>query len=419
MVSKMKAEISVADAVLKPAEAIATTEIQKTAEILKAVSPAPYAEARHIFNYLSAFNQLSGCRAELGFSHNHNFSHNTAEAGLSLDEILEKRLRHEPIQYIFKSWQFRHLELYLDSRVLIPRPETEITVEKALNCLSQLQDLSSHYQEDYRQDFAVLKNSSATEDLNNSSVAEEKPALVKEGNAFTEEKPALKVLDLGCGSGAIGLSLALECPGIEVVCTDISEAALEVARINYVNYETGFNYETGYKNAYLQKNQNGLSAKPPSRVSFLQGDWFGALKEQNPQSRRGYKNRKGQKNSQEHKSRQRFHLIVSNPPYISDFEELPKQVQDYEPAVALRGGTDGFEAVEKIINYAGEYLEDGGQLVVELAPNQAARARDLAVSKGYQNVQIHKDLAKRQRVLSCQKPGRNNQQMSKAARVMG
>ncbi len=397
----MKAEISARTAAPEPADAptdaLKTTEVQKVAEILQAVSPAPYAEARHIFNYLSAFNQLSGCRAEFGFSHNHNFSHNTAEAGLSLEEILDKRLKHEPVQYIFKSWQFRHLELYLDSRVLIPRPETEITVEKALNCLLQLQDFSSHYErdcqqgykQDYQKDFAGFNSPSSL-----------------------QKEPVLRVLDLGCGSGAIGLSLALEFPGVEVVCTDISEAALEVARINYFNYET-LNYEMGYKNACGQKNknQNKLSAKSPSRVSFLQGDWFEALKEQNQQNRRG------------HKSRQRFHLIVSNPPYISDFEELPKQVQDYEPAVALRGGPDGFEAVEKIISQGYEYLEDAGQLVVELAPDQAARAVDLAVSKGYQNVQIHKDLAKRQRVLSCQKPGRNNrrnnQQMLKTAKVTG
>ena len=266
-------------------------------EKLSAVSECPEAEARFIFQELKT-------------------------TSLSLQEILDLRLANQPLQYIFNSWQFRYLDLYLDSRVLIPRPETEVTVELALWCLKSL----------------------------------------------SEEK--IRVLDLGCGTGAIGLSILKEQKSsvelessIELVCVDISPEAIEVAQLNLdINFP-----ETG-----------NLSESIPD-IQFKTGDWFKALD-----------------------SNELFHLIVSNPPYISATEDLPKEVEDYEPEVALRSGVTGFEDVEQIILESKDWLFKGGWLVVELAPHQAHQAKELALSLNFQNVKIHFDLTGRQRILVAQ-----------------
>ena len=107
------------------------------------------------------------------------------------EQMLQRLLAGEPLQYVLGSWGFRRLDLFLDNRVLIPRPETEIVVGVAL------EELASRSQ--------MLSNQSASQ-----------------GAAGTGLPPRLLAADLGCGSGAIGLSLAAECPNAEVICTDIS-----------------------------------------------------------------------------------------------------------------------------------------------------------------------------------------------------
>ena len=156
-----------------------------------------------------------------------------------LSKLIARRLTGEPLQYVLGRWQFRELDLFVDDRVLIPRPETEILVGYALEeCKSKKNQL--------------------------------------------DETRSLNVADLGCGSGAIGLSIAREIQEVSVWCTDVSEGAIAVTRANLAGL--------------------GMVGQ---KVSISQGSWFEAL----PQE-----------------MLEKFDVIISNPPYISDSEELPPEV---------------------------------------------------------------------------------------------
>ena len=244
-----------------------------------------------------------------------------AEVMLNLDEratvrtepffldLVERRAAGEPLQYVIGQWGFRRLDLFVDKRVLIPRPETEMVVQVALNELN-----------------AMVKPSHPT------------------------------VVDLGTGSGAIALSLAVEVPGAKVWATDASAEALEVARANVA----------------------GIGTLAASRVRLEQGSWFDPL----PVLLKGH-----------------VQLVVSNPPYIADGEELPSEVADWEPASALRAGPTGLEDIQRIIKEAPTWLSDPGVLVLELAPHQAMDAIRLAVEAGFRDVETRLDLAERERIL--------------------
>ena len=219
----------------------------------------------------------------------------------------ERRRQGEPIQYVLGRWGFRTLDLMVDGRVLIPRPETEVVAGHALA------------EVDRRQGDRVL------------------------------------VVDLGTGSGAIGLSVAAERDGAEVWLTDTSPDALAVARANLA----------------------GLG-RPAARVTVVEGAWFDAL----PDDARGT-----------------LDVVVSNPPYIAQHEELPAAVVDWEPASALVAGPEGTEDLVRLIDEARDWLAPGGALVLELAPWQAAPMAERAVVAGYTDVRVEPDLAGLDRVL--------------------
>jgi release factor glutamine methyltransferase len=224
--------------------------------------------------------------------------------------MVERRLSGEPLQYALGSWGFRRLDLLVDSRTLIPRPETEIVVEEAMR-----------------------------------EAARVRPA------------GGLVAVDLGTGSGAIALSLAVElAPPIEVWATDRSDDALAVARANLA----------------------GLGGFAATHVQMAAGDWFDAL----PSDLKGS-----------------VHLVVSNPPYVADHENLPAEVADWEPHDALFAGPTGLEAIDAIVGGAPSWLATPGTLVVELAPHQAVEAAALALAAGFGEVEIKPDLAGRDRVL--------------------
>jgi release factor glutamine methyltransferase len=138
----------------------------------------------------------------------------TARAERLLSSMLERRLDGEPVQYVLGHWAFRTLDLLVDPRVLIPRPETEVVVEVALAELAWLRD---------------------------------------RGLPPAGRQPV--VVDLGTGSGAIALSIAAEQACVEVWATDVSEDALAVAAANLA----------------------GLGTLAAGRVRFVHGDWWGAL----------------------------------------------------------------------------------------------------------------------------------------------
>ena len=167
-------------------------------------------------------------------------------------------------------------------------------------------------------------------------------------------QPPLRVLDLGTGTGAIALALAKAWPAAKVVAAEQSEEALALAR----------------ENAEVC----GLAA----RLDFLQSDWFSAL----PAS-------------------DRFDLIVSNPPYLSDEETDATQpeVKEFEPRRALSAGSDSAVALEQIIRGARNRLAAGGCLALETGIAQHTRLRALLQAEGYGNSESLKDLTGRDRFL--------------------
>jgi release factor glutamine methyltransferase len=262
----------------------------------------------------------------------------------AVHRMAQRRCEGEPLQYVLQEWSFRHLDVRLDRRALIPRPETEQVVEIALEELRGL-----------------------------SRMVGDNPA------------DCLVVADLGTGSGVIALSIALEGTGafvspmpirgqgpsgdadLEVWATDQSVAALDLARDNLARLA-------------------GTDALAASRVRLAEGSWFDAL----PQHLRS-----------------RVHLVVSNPPYVSatEWSVLDHEVRDYEPRVALVAGETGLEVLEMLLDQARRWLAPGGSLVLELAPHQASTLSGAAESKGYVDVGVRPDLAGRARSLVARWPG--------------
>jgi release factor glutamine methyltransferase len=204
-------------------------------------------------------------------------------------------------------WAFRRLDLLVDSRVLIPRPETELLVEHVTRyAMQKIRDV---------------------------------------GRGVT-------IVDLGTGSGAVGLSLLHELPfeSAEVWMTDMSEDALHVARANAAGV-----------------GRNAVGAR------FGQGSWYEAL----PSDLLGS-----------------LDAIVSNPPYIAVGDSLVgDSVLKWEPHNALFAGKDGLNDLRIIVAGATDWLAPGGLLAVEMGFTQAAVVTQLFESAGFNHVSVHKDLA--------------------------
>lgn len=251
----------------------------------------------------------------------------TADGRARVAALAERRLAGEPLQYVLGRWSFRGLDLLVDRRVLIPRPETEVVAEVALAEARRLTGGGGGGDGDGGR-----------------------------GGGFT-------VADLGTGSGALALALAAELADAEVWATDTSPAALEVARANLA----------------------AIRPAAASRVHFAEGMWYEAL----PARVRG-----------------RLRVIVSNPPYVTEaeFADLPAEVRDHEPTGALVAGPTGRECLDHLVAGGLEWLEPGGALVLELAPDQAGPLRTAAEAAGYDAVAVHRDLAGRDRVLVARRP---------------
>ncbi len=235
----------------------------------------------------------------------------TVRAAAWLADRLDRRAAGEPLQYVLGRWSFRRLDLIVDRRVLIPRPETEGVVEVALQELRRTAPAS---------------------------------------------RPV--VVDLGTGSGAIGLSVVAEHPRATVWATDASPDALDVARANLA----------------------GLGGSAAARVTLVEGDWWDAL----PGRLRGT-----------------VDLVVSNPPYVATGEMagLDTEVADWEPRRALESGPDGLDDIAAILAGAPDWLVPDGSAVIEMAPHHSARVVDLARGAGFGHVEIRPDLAGRPRTL--------------------
>lgn len=227
-----------------------------------------------------------------------------------IEAAITRRLEGEPLQYILGHQQFRHLDLTCRQGVLIPRPETELLVEEAL---VELRSLGG-------------------------------PRIV---------------LDIGCGTGAIALSIAHEYSEAQLLASDISQVAVELTEENSERY--------------------GLSA----RVKAVRANLF-----------EGLNDIKG-----------RFDMIVSNPPYIPQAElvSLQREVQ-FEPTLALDGGEDGLNFYRAIIEQSPTFLRPGGMLLLEVGFGQAEDVAALSVKSGYFTaIQLWKDYQGIDRIVTARR----------------
>jgi release factor glutamine methyltransferase len=245
----------------------------------------------------------------------------TVRAANALTELLDRRLAGEPLQYVLGSWSFCGIDLLVDRRVLIPRPETEVVAQIAIAEVARLGER------------------------------------VGSPDAWAGAITEYAVADLGTGSGALALALAFALPEAEVWATDVDPDALAIARANVAG-----------------------SGTPSARVRLAEGSWFAAL----PDGLRG-----------------RLRVVVANPPYLAadELSTLPPEVADWEPVGALVSGRTGLEAFEAILAAAPEWLDPTGTIVLELAPHQAEPVAELARANGFRSVEVHQDLAGRDRVL--------------------
>jgi release factor glutamine methyltransferase len=228
------------------------------------------------------------------------------------------RANGEPTQHLTGKQEFWGLEFEVTPDVLIPRPETEHVVEVVLDRL-------------------------AVRELR----AGRKPTLTGEG---------LQIADVGTGSGCIAIAVANELPAATVYATDISSAALAVARRNAARH--------------------GVTRQ----VQFLEGNLLDMVTTQ-------------------------FDLIASNPPYVGrrEAETLMREVRDHEPEIALYGGEEGYEFYAELIAQAAAHLKPGGILILELGHNSLSAVQPLLDAPTWTNVGVTNDLAGIPRVLAAQR----------------
>jgi release factor glutamine methyltransferase len=289
-------------------------------------------------------------------------------------ELVKRRQAGEPVAYLTGRKHFWNLELTVDNRVLVPRPDTETAVEAALDlCRPPPADRPHPPDVDHVDDGTDLAASGAparARDQAHSHASAEASlasAGTLPGEADVPEGPVtgrrlggnrqapppapLRIADIGTGSGAIALVLKKELPHAEVLAVDTSPEALDVARGN--------------------ADRLGLA------VTFLQGDLLAPLAGGEP-----------------------LDLIVANLPYIpsGDIPALAAEVRS-EPRLALDGGPDGLRLLRRLVADAGAALRSGGALVMEVGQGQADAVADLARQSGFTDVHSRKDLAGISRVV--------------------
>ncbi|MDD5166805.1 MAG: peptide chain release factor N(5)-glutamine methyltransferase [Candidatus Omnitrophica bacterium] len=227
-----------------------------------------------------------------------------------VSSVLKRRFSGEPLQYILGKTEFMGLEFRVNPSVLIPRPETEILVETAIKILQ--------------------------------------PAA-----------QGMKILEIGTGSGCIAISLAKLLKDVDIIATDISDNALEVAK--------------------------GNARRHGVKINFILADLFNAV------------------DCLMHPA----DLIISNPPYVASSEIASLQPEiSYEPRIALDGGADGLDFYRRIINGAVDYLKKDGLLILEIGFDQSRAIADIFQKSGkFKIIEIAKDYSNIERVMVAAKNG--------------
>ena len=226
-------------------------------------------------------------------------------------ELIKRRRAGEPVAYLLGSREFYGLTFQVDRRVLIPRPDTEVLVEVALE-------------------------------------------LTRPRSMFG------RALDLCTGSGCVAIAFARQRRTWQVIATDRSAAALDVAR------------------------ENALRLGAVHNTAFAEGDLFAAVD-----------------------SEHRFDLITANPPYISatEYQSLDIGIREFEPREALAGGDDGLQIIGRLVAEAPRHLAPGGGLAIEIGYGQGPETRKLFESAGFADVAVRRDYGRRDRVVSGRWPG--------------
>ena len=223
-----------------------------------------------------------------------------------ISSILKKRIKREPLAYIFKEWDFYGETFYLDKNSLIPRQDTELMVDLVLNQF--------------------------------------------------DKKSKLNILDLGTGSGVIGITLSKFYPNSLITISDISPKALKVANKNIKKHKV-------------------------SNVNSIESNWFSAFKEE-----------------------ENFDLILTNPPYIAKGDvHLTNLEINYEPSNALFSANNGFSDIFKIIDSAANFLKPQGKLFIEHGYTQADKVKNYLQKKYFDTIKQHRDINHKIRVTSASK----------------
>ena len=264
----------------------------------------------------------------------------SAEEETAYLERIARRAERIPLQYITGVQDFMGLEFTVNESVLIPRQDTETLVEEAASTIREM-----------------------------GKDVEKKPLLSR-----LRKSEDIKVLDLCCGSGAIGISLSKICSDISVTAADISLPALQLAAENAAALRTD--------------------------VEFLQGDLFEAIAQ-------GKRILPGGRTGRGRGTKTRdFDMIVSNPPYIrtNSIAVLQEEVKAHEPLTALDGGRDGLDFYRRIVDRAWPWLKKDGWLLMEIVYDQGEDLRKIIKDNGnYTPAQVIKDLPGKDRVVKCRK----------------
>ena len=236
------------------------------------------------------------------------------EEGLSLKQVQElnrlvrRRLNHEPIAYITETKEFYGLDFYVNPRVFIPRPETELLVEQVLKMIQK------------------------------------------------RPRASCLIADVGTGSGAIAISLAVNLPQAKIYAVDLSPLALEVAAMNCRKHEV------------------------TAQVHLLQGNLLEPLPEP-------------------------VDFIVANLPYVSDLEmnKLSDEIRRFEPLLALSGGRDGLKVIRPFLAQAKAKLRGKGTILLEIAPEKREAVIQIAAEQFPEaTVEVIPDLSGHERVIAIQ-----------------
>lgn len=332
----------------------------------------------------------------------------TDEERSTMREWVARRGAGEPLQLICGTAPFRHMVLEVAPGVLIPRPETEVLVSEVLALFPVPKQISAHAFEDLSavsgqgegvedsaSEIPVVEIGSINEEVSSEVSAGGIDSAPEQSEAFALKDAAqssqsqiegfeqddetvavgtvsdmksdpklesIRVIDLCTGSGCIACALATEHPNMEVLALDIAPKALALAQRNV--------------------EAQGVA----DRVSVRESDLLAAA-------------------IADPDNKGSFDVIVSNPPYIPSqvVDTLAAEVNDYEPRLALDGGTDGLELFRRFIGDACELLKPSGVLAVELFEESLEEARNIALDHGFSEARIVQDLTNRPRILVATK----------------